>query len=77
MFGWRRLAGLARAEWQEDKTRRSCLCSVRFSPRIAQSLKNIRAYGRTTAASDDWHIVRSIVLERGRTCLRHCGATNR
>jgi 5-methylcytosine-specific restriction endonuclease McrA len=43
-------------------------------PLIAQSLKNIRAYDGQRLPADDWHIVRSIMLERdGHACV-YCGA---
>jgi hypothetical protein len=43
-------------------------------PRIAQSLKNIRTFDGQRLPADDWHIVRSIMLERdGHACV-YCGA---
>src|SRR5258708_5288946 len=68
-----KVAGLARAEWQEVKPAVLPLLRA-VQPRIAQSLKNIRAYDGQRLPADDWHIVRSIVLERdGHACV-YCGA---
>jgi len=67
------VAGLTREEWQAVKPAvLSLLRSVQ--PRIAESLKHIRAFDGQRLAADDWHIVRSIVLERdGHTCT-YCGS---
>jgi len=67
------VAGLTRAEWLEVKPAVLPLLRA-VQPRIAQSLKNIRAYDGQRLPADDWHIVRSIVLERdGHACV-YCGA---
>jgi len=67
------VAGLTRAEWLEVKPAVLPLLRA-VQPRIAQSLKNIRAYDGKRLPADDWHIVRSIVLERdGHACV-YCGA---
>jgi hypothetical protein len=68
------VAGLTHAEWQEVKPAVLPLLRA-VQPRIAQSLKNIRAYDGQRLPADDWHIVRTIVWERdGRACV-YCGAT--
>ena len=68
------VAGLTRAEWLEVKPAVLPLLRA-VQPRIAQSLKNIRAYDGQRLPADDWHIVRSIVWERdGHACV-YCGAT--
>jgi 5-methylcytosine-specific restriction endonuclease McrA len=68
------VAKLTRAEWQEVKPAVLPLLRA-VQPRIAQSLKNIRAYDGQRLPADDWHIVRSIVWERdGHACV-YCGAT--
>ena len=67
--GHRRLAqvaGLTRAEWLEVKPAVLPLLRA-VQPRIAQSLKNIRAFDGQRLPADDWHIVRSIVWERDGT----------
>ena len=72
------LAGSARAGTDVVFAMRSSVlvgaASRAVQPRIAQSLKNIRAYDGQRLPADDWHIVRSIVLERdGHACV-YCGA---
>jgi 5-methylcytosine-specific restriction endonuclease McrA len=68
------VAGLTRAEWLEVKPAVLPLLRA-VQPRIAQSLKNIRAYDGRRLPAEDWHIVRSIVWERdGHACV-YCGAT--
>jgi hypothetical protein len=72
-----RLAQVTRltpAEWQDVKPGVLPLLRA-VQPRIAQSLKNIRAFDGRRLPADVWHIVRSIVLERdGHACV-YCGAT--
>ena len=68
------VAGLTRAEWLEVKLAVLPLLRA-VQPRIAQALKNIRAFDGQRLPADDWHIVRSIVWERdGHACI-YCGAT--
>jgi hypothetical protein len=68
-----KVAGLTRTEWQEVKPAVLPLLRA-VQPLIAQSLKNIRAFDGQRLPADDWHIVRSIVLERdGHACV-YCGA---
>lgn len=69
-----KVAGLTNADWLEVKPAVLPLLRA-VQPRIAQSLKNIRAYDGQRLPAEDWHIVRSIVWERdGHTCV-YCGAT--
>ena len=68
-----KVAGLTKAEWQVVKT--SVLPLLReVQPRIAESLMRIRAFDGQRLPSDDWHIVRSIVLERDRHACTYCGS---
>jgi hypothetical protein len=68
-----RVAGLTKAEWQEVKPAVLPLLRA-VQPLIAQSLKNMSAFDGQRLPADDWHIVRSIVLERdGHACV-YCGA---
>src|SRR3954466_3674156 len=64
-----KVAGLTKAHWQEVKPAVLPLLRA-VQPRIAESLKHIRAFDGQRLPADDWHIVRSIVLERdGHTCV--------
>ena len=67
------VAGLTRAEWKDVKPAVLPLLRA-VQPRIAEALKHVRAFDGRRLPADDWHIVRSIVLERdGRACV-YCGA---
>jgi hypothetical protein len=68
-----KVAGLTPDEWQEVKS--AVLPLLRsVQPRIAQSLKHIRAFDGQRLPSEDWHIIRSIVLERDGHACSYCGA---
>src|SRR5882757_8393282 len=67
------VAGLTKKEWQGVKP--AVLPLLRgVQPRIAQSLKNVRAYDGQRLPAGDWHIVRSIILERDGHACTYCGS---
>ena len=68
-----KVAGLTKDEWEHVKPAVLPLLRA-VQPLISQSLKNILAFGGQRLPADDWHIIRSIVLERdGHACF-YCGA---
>jgi 5-methylcytosine-specific restriction endonuclease McrA len=75
-IGTRRLAsvaGLTRLEWHAVKP--SVLSLLRrVQPRIAESIEYIRAFDGQRLPPDDWHIVRSIVVERDEHVCTYCGS---
>lgn len=68
-----KVAGVTKGAWQFLKP--SLLPLLRaVQPRIAESIKNIRAYDGQRLPAADWHIVRSIVLERDGHKCTYCGS---
>ena len=67
------VTGLAKVEWRIVKL--SVLALLRsVEPRIAESLKFLRTFDGQRLPPDDWHIVRSIVLERDGHVCTYCGS---
>jgi len=68
-----RVAGLTKEEWQAIKP--AVLPLLRgVQPRIVESLNYIRTFDGQRLPSADWHIVRSIVMERDRYACTYCGS---
>ena len=68
-----RVAGLTKEEWQAIKP--AVLPLLRgVQPRILDSLNYIRTFDGQRLPSADWHIVRSIVMERDRYACTYCGS---
>ena len=67
------VAGLTNEEWQVIKS--AVLPLLRgVQPRIVESLNYIRNFDGQRLPSADWHIVRSIVMERDRYACTYCGS---
>ena len=67
------VAGLTNEEWQVIKS--AVLPLLRgVQPRIVESLNYIRTFDGQRLPSADWHIVRSIVMERDRYACTYCGS---
>src|SRR5262245_52349581 len=68
-----KVAGLTKAEWQAIKP--AVLPLLRsVQPKIVESLNYIRTFDGRRLPSADWHIVRSIVMERDRYSCIYCGS---
>src|SRR6185436_7156612 len=68
-----RVAGLTKEEWQAIKP--AVLPLLRgVQPKIVESLNYIRTFDGQRLPSADWHIVRSIVMERDRYACTYCGS---
>ena len=67
------VAGLTKEEWQAIKP--AVLPLLRgVQPRIVESLNYIRTFDGQRLPSADWHIVRSIVMERDSYVCIYCGS---
>ena len=67
------VTGLTREEWQTVKP--AILPLLRgVQPRIAESLKRIRAFDGQRLSSADWDVVRSIIFERDGYVCTYCGS---
>jgi 5-methylcytosine-specific restriction endonuclease McrA len=67
------VARLTKEEWQAIKP--AVLPLLRsVQPRILESLNYIRTFDGQRLPSADWHIVRSIVMERDRYSCIYCGS---
>ena len=68
-----RVAGVTKEEWQAIKP--AVLPLLRgVQPSIVESLNYIRTFDGQRLPSADWHIVRSIVMERDRYACTYCGS---
>jgi hypothetical protein len=68
-----RVAGLTKEEWQAIKP--AVLPLLRgVQPKIVESLNYIRTFDGQRLPSADWHVVRSIVMERDRYACTYCGS---
>jgi 5-methylcytosine-specific restriction endonuclease McrA len=64
---------VTKSEWQAIKpVVLPLIASVR--PRIAQSLKQLRAYDGQRLPSADWEVIRSIIFERDGQVCTYCGS---
>ena len=67
------VARLTKEEWQAIKP--AVLPLLRsVQPKIVESLNYIRTFDGRRLPSADWHIVRSIVMERDRYSCIYCGS---
>ena len=68
-----RVAGVTKEEWQAIKP--AVLPLLRgVQPSIVESLNYIRTFDGQRLPSADWHIARSIVMERDRYACTYCGS---
>jgi hypothetical protein len=67
------VAGLTKEEWQAVKP--AVLPLLRsVQPRIAESLKCIRAFDGQRLPSGDWDVVRTVIFERDGYVCTYCGS---